>query len=300
MKKTLIYAIAGLAALASCTKNETPAGLQPSPMTITLGAPAVGTKTVLSPDGYGFKQAWKEGDALSFVYSHKDFDEYQNEKFVCTKVNSDGSAVFHCDASNIATAVKNSYTSLRITYPYSDILSDGQPMVDFGNFDGTLASLPDYCAVSAGTQINADGTIDPVTAFSPCVVILRFPKGLKLLEGIQSEVATIKLNSTSDTKMGIRMYTLPYQVGASTNRVSFGYYYSLDAPLTNCTLEEDVYAVWFNFYGWGAHQLVVNVRTAGDVDHVYTLPEFDFKPGKVYELSSATLYSSNEGNPLAY
>ena len=129
---------------------------------------------------------------------------------------------------------------------------------------------------------------------------MRFPKGLKLLEGTQSEVATIKLNSTSDTKMGIRMYTLPYQLGASTNLVSFGYYYSLDAKLTNCTLEEDVYAVWFNFYGWGAHQLVVNVRTAGDVDHVYTLPEFDFKPGKVYELSSATLYSSNEGNPLAY
>lgn len=299
MKKTLIFAIAGLAALASCTKNETPAGLQPSPMTITLGAPADGTKTVLTADGYGFKQAWKKGDALSFVYSHKDMDVYQNEKFVCSEVNSDGTAVFHCDASNIATAVESGYTALRITYPYSDKLSDGEPMVDFTGFNGSLASLPDYCAFSAGTRINADGTINPVTEFSPCVVILRFPRGLKLLEGTQSEVATIKLNSTSDTMMGIRMYTLPYQLGASTNSVS-GYYYSLDAKLTNCTLEEDVYAVWFNYFDWGAHQLVVNVRTAGDVDHVYTLPEFDFKPGKVYELSSATLYSSNEGNPLAY
>ena len=302
MKKTLIFAIAGLAALASCTKNETPAGLQPSPMTITLGAPAVGTKTVLSPDGYGFKQAWKEGDALSFVYSHKDFDEYQNEKFVCTEVNSDGSAVFHCDASNIATAVEtgDGYTDLQITYPYSSAASesDYRPKVSFTDFDGTLASLPDYCAVNAATCINGDGTIDAVTAFRPCAVVLRFPKGLKLLEGTQNEVATIKLTGTVDN-MGLVMFTSPNQTAAVTNNIN-GYYYSLAASMTGCTLDEDVYAVWYDFYDWGAFKLVVNVRTAGDVDHVYTLPEFDFKPGKVYELSSATLYSSNEGNPLAY
>ena len=70
--------------------------------------------------------------------------------------------------------------------------------------------------------------------------------------------------------------------------------------MTGCTLDEDVYAVWYDFYDWGAFKLVVNVRTDGDVDHVYTLPEFDFKPGNVYEISSDTLYESNGGDPLPY
>ncbi|MBQ9701959.1 MAG: hypothetical protein IJV63_03100 [Bacteroidales bacterium] len=148
MKKILLFAIAGLTLLAACNKNETnePAP-QPQKMTITLGAPAMGTKTVLTPTGsgnIGFKQAWKVGDAIMFVYQHKSLSGYQKEKFVCTKVNGDGSAEFTCDDSNIATATSG-FNQVNIFYPYSSELYGSYPSFDLQNFDGTIAKLPDYC-----------------------------------------------------------------------------------------------------------------------------------------------------------
>ena len=77
MKKSLIFAMAGLVLFAACSKNDTATPEpQPQKMTVTLGAPAMGTKTVLTPTGsgnIGFKQSWKEGDAVMFLYFHMAF-----------------------------------------------------------------------------------------------------------------------------------------------------------------------------------------------------------------------------------
>ena len=201
MKKSLIFALAGLVLFAACSKNDSAAPeLQPQKMTITLGAPAMGTKTVLTPTGtgnIGFKQAWKDGDAEMFLYLHTTLSGLQNEKFVCTKVNGDGSAEFTCDESNIATAVSSGSTSLNIVYPYSSAYEGGRYYTNLRDFDGTLEKLPDYCGFNAITTIRNGGTIDAISSFNNDVVILRIPSGTLLVNrATGTEDISVKIGAT--------------------------------------------------------------------------------------------------------
>lgn len=305
MKKILLFAIAGLTLLAACNKNETnePAP-QPQKMTITLGAPAMGTKTVLTPTGsgnIGFKQSWKEGDAVMFLYSHTTMS-LQNEKFVCTKVNGDGSAEFTCDESNIATAVSSGSgsTTLNIVYPYSSEYNSGYYYTHFMDFNGTLEKLPDYCAFNARTNIKEDGTIDAVSSFNNDVVILRFPAGTLLVNGATgAEDISIGIGAIEAVTIGFDFVARANQVAAGTNSAG-QYVYTLPASMTNGVLDKDVYAVWYHHSSWGACSLNINVICNGGAHHYYNLASYDFAMGNVYTLSQATLNAGNGGTVHTY
>lgn len=298
MKKSLIFALAGLVLFAACSKNETAAPeLQPQKMTITLGAPAMGTKTVLTPTGsgnIGFKQSWKEGDAVMFLYVHTTLS-LQNEKFVCTKVNGDGSAEFTCDESNIATAVSSGYTSLNIVYPYSSAYEGGRYYTNLRDFDGTLEKLPDYCGFNAITNIRNGGTIDAISSFNNDVVILRIPSGTLLVNGATgTEDISVKIGATEANKIGWHLAAVATQMAAGTNNAG-DYVYTLPASMTNGVLDKDVYAVWFHNDSWGACSLNIDVVCNGGKDHYYNLASYDFAMGNVYTLSQATLNAGHGG-----
>ena len=304
MKKSLIFAMAGLVLFAACSKNDTATPEpQPQKMTVTLGAPAMGTKTVLTPTGsgnIGFKQSWKEGDAVMFLYLHETLSGLQNEKFVCTKVNVDGSAEFTCDESNIATAVSSGKTSLNIVYPYSSEYDTGNYYTHFKNFDGTLEKLPDYCAFNAITNIKEDGTIDVVSSFNNDVVILRIPAGTLLVNGATgAEDISIGIGAIEKGKIGCHFVARANQVAAVTNNAG-EYVYTLPASMTNGVLDKDVYAVWYHHSSWGPCQLNIDVVCNGGANHIYNLASYNFVMGNVYTLSQETLKAGHAGTVIDY
>lgn len=303
MKKILLFAIAGLALLAACNKNETnePAP-QPQKVTITLGAPAMGTKTVLTPTGsgnIGFKQAWKVGDAIALIYFHET-NNLTNEKFVCAEVNPDGSAKFTCDASQIATATETR-SDVNIVYPYSSEKNmSGYPRIDVRSFDGTLANLPDYCVFNAISKINSDGSIDAVTSFTNDVVILRIPAGTLLVDGATgTESITLSIGAVEAVKIGYTFSMRRNGMSAGTNNAG-EYVYNLPASMTGGVLDNDVYAVWYHHDSWGACSLNVDVICNSGAHHYYNLASYNFVMGNVYTLSQATLNAGNGGTVHTY
>jgi len=263
-----------LAALVSCSRQELPSSsidngktaLKTGPMSITVGKPD--TKfSVVSGESGGLTYTWKEGDALSVVFSvtEGDLTTYYNEKFTLEKGAETTSATFTCDNSVLGDLSEDSEVKVGVFYPYKEGISSSSDDESGGDandvFDengrmpaniysqtGSLGDVGDNMVmyVDGGATVSG-GEFTGSYEMTPKFVIFKIAAGTKLLNKYQlttdNTITSVNFDaSTTDVDNDNNTLTYSYKLGSYFQYgadASFTYGYNITGKQSQYTVYKD-------------------------------------------------------------